>query len=1154
MCSLNVRGLRKCRDSEIFVSYCSRFDIVSVSETWQTGSDDFANLLPGYSNYDSPRKRVRGQRGAGGVTVFVKNYLVEKNIVKRIYPEFEESVILYIDKSLVEITQSIIIYCTYVAPENSPVYDNPNDNGIENLNAKLAHIESDLGDVSFILAGDLNARVKDLCDYIPDDNVDIVFEEEVDYPTDPFCMPRVSRDLEVNRFGKSFIEMCCTKGIHILNGRFDDTRGDFTCTANNGSSVVDYIAISTELFPRVLNFTVGDLDISDHFPIECTLNLLKANTNEAESETVEDEAGQLHPRVVYKWKERYKQVFVERFNRLFQLFLANVTNENIGESHVQFIEVLQEAGQQMRASGKNRPNHTVVNTQPAWWDSDCAEAKCRKNRKLRLFRVSNSKPDLDAYLQSRRLFKNLCNAKRLAKQRQRRTNLLESSKKPAEFWKCIKSANSKPVCKNACEQVSSDAWFSYFEKLFSTPELPETEEDLPDLFDGAEVPNIDNETLDDPITNDEIVNSIKSLKSACAAGLDGTCMEMYKCTIDTTLPYLNSLFNSILSSRQFPQEWCLSLITPVHKKGPRDDPNNYRAISVVNSLSKIFMKILSNRLTFWTESHSVIDESQAGFRAGYSTIDNMFNLHAVVQKYLTRQNGRFYVFFIDFYKAFDTCSHQKLWNSLVRNGVKQDSKLLQVLRSMYDKLKSCVKLNGGLTEFFNCDIGTKQGCVSSTVIFLHFINDLIAHLKKNSGSGIFVTQQIEDLHAFMFADDVAAIADTVVNLQRKISAIEQFCDHTGMKLNLDKSKIVVFRNGGSLRHCERWFYKGNPIEVVSFYKYLGAYFTSRLSWFKTQQMLSMQAQKAVNTIFRYGKHFGYFSLQDAFKLFDAMVKPILVYSSPLWGFQVCSQIEKVHIQFCKRLACLNKNVANIFPLSECGRYPLSTTYMSNCIRYWTQLISMPPTRYPRQCYTMLRQIDESGRTTWATYIKRLLYQYGFGYVWIANEVGNARLLIQQFTQRLFDCEQQSILADINASPKALSYKLYKSALNPESYLSMPLPYNYKRLLANFRCSGHDLMIEKGRHSNIDRASRFCKNCEAQNIYRIEDEIHFLITCPMFADLRRQLFRDDWNTNAQANQLFATIMSDTRQDSVFALARFLNSAFELRKSLIELSQT
>ena len=117
---------------------------------------------------------------------------------------------------------------------------------------------------------------------------------------------------------------------------------------------------------------------------------------------------------------------------------------------------------------------------------------------------------------------------------------------------------------------------------------------------------------------------------------------------------------------------------------------------------------------------------------------------------------------------------------------------------------------------------------------------------------------------------------------------------------------------------------------------------------------------------------------------------------------------------------------------------------------------------------------------------------------------------------------------------------------------MPLPYNLKRLLANFRCSGHDLMIEKGRHSNIDRDSRFCKHCATLNDYTIEDELHFLIICPMFADLRLQIFRDEWKLNAQANQLFTTIMSDTRQDSVFALARFLNRAFDLRKSVLELS--
>jgi len=74
--------------------------------------------------------------------------------------------------------------------------------------------------------------------------------------------------------------------------------------------------------------------------------------------------------------------------------------------------------------------------------------------------------------------------------------------------------------------------------------------------------------------------------------------EMLKQTLDITLPYLNRLFNNILLTGHFPQEWCESIITPVHKKGSKSDPNNFRAISVVNSLSKVFMKVLSNRQTF----------------------------------------------------------------------------------------------------------------------------------------------------------------------------------------------------------------------------------------------------------------------------------------------------------------------------------------------------------------------------------------------------------------------------------------------------------------------------------------------------------------------------------------------------------------------------
>ena len=165
------------------------------------------------------------------------------------------------------------------------------------------------------------------------------------------------------------------------------------------------------------------------------------------------------------------------------------------------------------------------------------------------------------------------------------------------------------------------------------------------------------------------------------------------------------------------------------QKGDINNPNNYRAISLVNTISKIFTKILSKRLTSWCEINSVIDESQAGFRRGYSTIDNIFSLSAVIQKYLTKRRGRIYVFYIDYLKAFDNCVHSKLWESLVRKGINPNSKLLRVFKSMYSQLKSCVRVGNGLTDFFNCQKGTKQGCVSSTIIFSIYINDLISYLK-----------------------------------------------------------------------------------------------------------------------------------------------------------------------------------------------------------------------------------------------------------------------------------------------------------------------------------------------------------------------------------------------------------------------------------------
>lgn len=224
--------------------------------------------------------------------------------------------------------------------------------------------------------------------------------------------------------------------------------------------------------------------------------------------------------------------------------------------------------------------------------------------------------------------------------------------------------------------MSSDAWFKYFRELFTynEVEVDQTEESIFKEINR----NTDREILENEISEDEIMKSLRSLKNSCACGIDEICIEMYKNTIHVTMEYLKSLFNGILKSEIMPSKWCESLITPAFKKGRKSDPNNYRAISVINSLSKIFMKIMSNRLQFWAESNALIDESQAGFRHGYSTIDNMFTLQSVIQKYISKRKGRVYVFFVEFMKAYDNCVHEQLWKSLQRKGLPDDSKFLAV--------------------------------------------------------------------------------------------------------------------------------------------------------------------------------------------------------------------------------------------------------------------------------------------------------------------------------------------------------------------------------------------------------------------------------------------------------------------------------------------
>ena len=149
--------------------------------------------------------------------------------------------------------------------------------------------------------------------------------------------------------------------------------------------------------------------------------------------------------------------------------------------------------------------------------------------------------------------------------------------------------------------------------------------------------------------------------------------------------------------------------------------------------------------------------------------------------------------FVDFAKAFDTVNRDYLIYYLVKSGM--HGRVLKLIREVYSTVRATVRTEQGLTDIFECKLGVRQGCMLSPRLFIIFINELEIMLKRSEYRGISMGNAIE-VFLLLYADDIVLVADTVLELQRKIRVLEKFCDKWGMEVNLTKTQVIVFRNGG----------------------------------------------------------------------------------------------------------------------------------------------------------------------------------------------------------------------------------------------------------------------------------------------------------------------------------------------------------------------
>ena len=140
--------------------------------------------------------------------------------------------------------------------------------------------------------------------------------------------------------------------------------------------------------------------------------------------------------------------------------------------------------------------------------------------------------------------------------------------------------------------ISESDWYEHFESLFSANlDCVDILVNLP----NDELSEIEDAIFNDEITEEEILNSVKSLNPSKSAGPDGIPPQFFIQAHETIMPVMLALFNRIFSTGVFPDCWCSAIIIPIYKKGDINSPSNYRGISLLDIFGKIFTNIINRR-------------------------------------------------------------------------------------------------------------------------------------------------------------------------------------------------------------------------------------------------------------------------------------------------------------------------------------------------------------------------------------------------------------------------------------------------------------------------------------------------------------------------------------------------------------------------------
>ena len=540
---------------------------------------------------------------------------------------------------------------------------------------------------------------------------------------------------------------------------------------------------------------------------------------------------------------------------------------------------------------KNVPLRKVYkNSKPPWLTP---EVRAAIRRKENLWKQAKRGHGGEEYKEAARRLKKLIRAAKNKHERRLADNK-EKDKRPFYAYvrgktRCrpevgpLKTAAGETV---TCDEQAASTLNNYFSSVFTqedVTEIPAAE----DQSGGARINSI-------RITQFEVKKKIRKLRTAAASGPDEIGPRVLQELINEVAGPLTAIFRASIATGDVPDDWRRANVTPIHKKGSKSDPANYRPVSLTSVSCKVLESILKDRIMDHLENNNLLSATQHGFRGGKSCATNLIEflneITAAVDK-----GEPVDVVFLDFAKAFDKVPKKRLAEKMRAHGI--GGNIWQWICNWLDNRQQRVVINGRASSWKEVLSGVPQGSVLGPLLFLIYINDLDAEATRVS-----ILRK--------FADDTKlgqSVADRQgpENLQKTLDNMTAWADRWGMAFNVSKCKVMHI---GHNNKREQYYMNGEPLESTEEEKDVGVTMTKLL---KPSAHCLKAAKTAQAALAQIGRSFHFRDRHVFTRLYKQYVRPHLEFASPAWSPWLEADIktlEEVQKRAVRMVSGLESNV------------------------------------------------------------------------------------------------------------------------------------------------------------------------------------------------------------------------------------------------------